>query len=562
MHVLAQGTTPANAPSADLGEDARADLHERFTSARRELARHVEKLHTVREPWSVSLYDLQAEMFGFPPEVQNPTVLSAAVVRQLDRTVYRKVTADIGEYWQILEIAGQLPPTAWQHAVVASDELGRLLNSHVQTLASHDLPRMIATLASLAQSVGLTPPIRLIDWRPIFELFVNLQQVCRTFRPELLTSGEDLAAIERSLRNSAKPGKVGSITRLSPEYRRAKTTASGYLILGKVVDDITLHHELAAASVAIDRWRQLVGTSPVRLISELAQLNMLYEDVVSRMELLDEAMPDLALTAQLNADAVETVAQLATDTRHLQIRPRRLEIEAQLASVELVPVVEFAIEHGLRAEQAADTIRFTWLRSIYSVLANEFAAIDASENDNRRHRFCDLDRALEADAARRIHAMATPDLAAMRQQHADQLRALESQSGLSWGHAAPHELVARCPDIALELKRCWAMSPLAVATLLPAERLFDTVIFDEANQIAFADAVPALLRASQVVVFGDAEQIAPATFRPTHTDDDAVELGEHEMHDSRGLRGVDSILDYAASTSSPRLPAVAPWRGR
>ena len=62
------------------------------------------------------------------------------------------------------------------------------------------------------------------------------------------------------------------------------------------------------------------------------------------------------------------------------------------------------------------------------------------------------------------------------------------------------------------LKPCWAMSPLMVSQVLPAARLFDVVIFDEASQIVPADAIGSMIRAHQVVVAGDDRQLPPTNF--------------------------------------------------
>ena len=63
------------------------------------------------------------------------------------------------------------------------------------------------------------------------------------------------------------------------------------------------------------------------------------------------------------------------------------------------------------------------------------------------------------------------------------------------------------------LRPCWAMSPLVVSQMLPAERgVFDVVIFDEASQVTPPEAVPALLRGARAVVAGDSKQLPPTSF--------------------------------------------------
>jgi len=68
----------------------------------------------------------------------------------------------------------------------------------------------------------------------------------------------------------------------------------------------------------------------------------------------------------------------------------------------------------------------------------------------------------------------------------------------------------------LDLTPCVLMSPLTVSQYLPLQTQsgappFDLVVFDEASQIEVAEALPGLLRATQVVVVGDDKQMPPTS---------------------------------------------------
>jgi very-short-patch-repair endonuclease len=56
------------------------------------------------------------------------------------------------------------------------------------------------------------------------------------------------------------------------------------------------------------------------------------------------------------------------------------------------------------------------------------------------------------------------------------------------------------------------MSPVVVSCLLPAQRLFGLVIFDEASQVEPFDAMASIMRGSQLVVAGDEHQLPPSRF--------------------------------------------------
>jgi len=87
------------------------------------------------------------------------------------------------------------------------------------------------------------------------------------------------------------------------------------------------------------------------------------------------------------------------------------------------------------------------------------------------------------------------------------------------------------------------MSPLVVASILPAGRWFDVVIFDEASQIPPAQAVSAISRATQVVVAGDERQLPPTSFFTAASDEDAAA----DPTDDSLTEGFESILDVLSA---------------
>ena len=99
------------------------------------------------------------------------------------------------------------------------------------------------------------------------------------------------------------------------------------------------------------------------------------------------------------------------------------------------------------------------------------------------------------------------------------------------------KLVEHAPDVLLALRPCWAMSPLVVSRMLPAARLFDLVMFDEASQIRPHDAITSIMRGDRLVVAGDEKQLPPSSvLRPGLSDD------EEDDDFSGELRDFESIL--------------------
>ena len=101
------------------------------------------------------------------------------------------------------------------------------------------------------------------------------------------------------------------------------------------------------------------------------------------------------------------------------------------------------------------------------------------------------------------------------------------------------------------LKPCWAMSPLVVSQLLPMQRCFDVVIFDEASQVTPADAVGSLARASRAIVAGDPHQLPPTRFFLAS----GGGLDDEEEPDTTTslFRDVESVLDQMTALLPPPI---------
>lgn len=94
------------------------------------------------------------------------------------------------------------------------------------------------------------------------------------------------------------------------------------------------------------------------------------------------------------------------------------------------------------------------------------------------------------------------------------------------------------PQVLQALKPCFLMSPLSVSTFLkPGAFMFDLVIFDEASQLPTPEAIPSILRARQVVVAGDSNQLPPSSFFRTSLEGDSNEWEEGQIEE------LESLLD-------------------
>lgn len=122
------------------------------------------------------------------------------------------------------------------------------------------------------------------------------------------------------------------------------------------------------------------------------------------------------------------------------------------------------------------------------------------------------------------------------------------------------KLFAEIPHALQALKPCMLMSPISVSTYLkPGSVTFDLVVFDEASQLPTPEGIAAILRAEQVVVAGDRNQLPPTSFFRTQIEFDE---GESDEDDQLAEEPLESLLDDAVATVPLFREAHLKWHYR
>ena len=119
------------------------------------------------------------------------------------------------------------------------------------------------------------------------------------------------------------------------------------------------------------------------------------------------------------------------------------------------------------------------------------------------------------------------------------------------------KLFAEIPNVLQVLKPCMLMSPISVSTyLIPGVFEFDTVVFDEASQLPTAEGIAAVLRAKQVIVAGDPNQLPPTSFF------EASLLSEDEPAEDEEYQPLESLLDDCVAVVPFCREAYLRWHYR
>jgi len=212
----------------------------------------------------------------------------------------------------------------------------------------------------------------------------------------------------------------------------------------------------------------------------------------------------------------------------------------------LAPVSEAAVGWAEAADHLLDAFHLSWYEALVAKALAEretLARFDGPSHQQIVDRFKELDSlSLQRNRARLAmsHWERLP-----RQEGGGQLGTLRREFQKRRRHLPIRRLIEQAGNAVQALKPVFMMSPLSIATYIPPGSLsFDLVIFDEASQVRPVDAFGAILRAGQVVVVGDSQQLPPTSFFDT-----AGQATEED--DENVTTDIESVLGLFAAQNAP-----------
>jgi very-short-patch-repair endonuclease len=231
---------------------------------------------------------------------------------------------------------------------------------------------------------------------------------------------------------------------------------------------------------------------------------------------------------------------------------------AHVGTIGLEPLVAAFEESGLSFQRLTGT--FEAIEAFYGVvLARRRHAplrnMKGPDIENERRRFAAIDQTFkqhQREAVRiKLLGNAIPTgTCAGRKKDWTELHCIRNELTKPARHIPVRSLLSRSRRAIQAMKPCFMMSPLSLAKYLPPQMNFDLLIIDEASQMKPQDAFGGLLRAKQVVVVGDRNQLPPTDFFTRITP--AEEFGADADEDA-GETDAESILDWAFGTfGAPR----------
>jgi very-short-patch-repair endonuclease len=536
---IARELGDAMAAAQQVHEPDVGDLHRRLVDRHRRLTRHASALHQRHQPWGLTPFQVQSALLGVPDEarvgvrLENPELISS---ERADR-----IRDELREFAYLGGFALRPDSTPWFTAAVRSPEDARKASELAARLSSRSLPLLVDRATRASAEVGLRPARAYPDVAVVMRLFAGIESSARRLGPGVY------AADPARLAAAAGDGSgIGFRERRAlRKQARSLAEAAGSR---REQTDAELAAALAEAAAELSRWRELRTDDGLpRLPAQIAELTGLWADCEAQLGRLRAVIT-------LPTDPQQMLADLAADTETAWKLPRLHELAGRFDELGLGPLLDELALRESGPQLAANAFDHAWYSAILDqmrVLDPRYAAehgeaLDEIASDFRLH---DVEH-LTANRARVRRAWAQALLDSC-DKHPLQARVIRKQAALRRGQIPLRRLLDQASDVLFAIKPCWAMSPLMVSQVLPAARLFDVVIFDEASQIVPADAIPAIMRGHQIVVAGDDRQLPPTNFfRQVGGDEEAAEDDENLV--SFGV-GFESVLDALR----PLLPTAA-----
>jgi very-short-patch-repair endonuclease len=512
------------------------DLHRRLRDRQRRLGGHAAALHRRHEPWGVTPFQVQSALLGIDDEAR--TTIRLAGPERIDRQLADQIRDELREFAHLGGLRLGPQSTPWFGAALGTADQAREACDLAVRLSTHLLPVLAHAAGRASEEVGLAPPRSYAECVGRIRLLAAVRQTRQVLDPAVY------AADPARLAAAAGDGRGLGLRERRALRRQAAALARG----GPEVSREALALALAEAAGQLAQWQE------ARADDGLPRLPAGFDELALAAADCDRQLSAMRAFVRLPADPEAELAALAADQDTAWKLPRLYALGTHFDDLGLGPLLDELARRQAGPDAAAAAFDHAWYSSVLDqirVRDPEYAAYrgDALDEIAGEFRVHDVQH-LAANQAR-VRRVWADRLHAAQDQHPLQARVIRKQAALRRRHLPLRRLLDQADDVLFALKPCWAMSPLMVSQVLPATRLFDVVIFDEASQIVPADAIPSIMRAHQVVVAGDDRQLPPTNFFRQFLDE-GDEPGDDESLVSFGA-GFESVLDALR----PLLPTAA-----
>lgn len=490
-----------------------SQLQYELEDARDTLVSHKDALSRAKYGWGLSALDLWMKKLEISSESHVDFRLKAKTFESWQATDVERHADEVEE----LASLGALSETwttgeGWAPRAIKNNSALTEVNDLLITLQNEYLRKGIDELSRLSEKLESEVPV---NWDDVTALFDSLDkaEAVNQAMPALIDDSQDLEKVSLYLSAFDKAHRASQEKKISwLEKRRVIKKLrewSPELTQQARIENIRLAHELWGSA----------GNHGIQLPPKG------YEKTKAAIERLKVSLAELQQYLQgINleeipiADLPAYLLDVSKDNSRSRM-PRAAKLRKKLKDAGLIPVVklleELSEDSDSREFDPGEVLKWVVFSSILDdavASSPELSSVDGDQLEAAAEKFQRNDvEHLKANAAR-IRRKFAEKLKYILDHFPEEHQILKTEVTRKRKFRTIRSLISEAPNVMLAVKPVWAMSPLQVSKLLPAHRVFDVVIFDEASQIVPADAIPALIRANQVIVAGDSRQLPPTEF--------------------------------------------------
>jgi tetratricopeptide (TPR) repeat protein len=483
--------TPANLQDAKLSRNLAAER----------LAEYQDSL-TVRHPvLGISISDALAKLADLSALPKAPKTNARIAGSALFETRNRSAAiALLQEAVQLGEFELSTQSSPWANARFDDPaEVPRVI-SLASRLADEVLPAFGERLDDIAKQVHFPEAINVAQWGEYLRLLVSIRATLDRFRPEVF----DRPITDLITATSPRGEKTG----MSGKTKRALSKhAKEYVRAGVSVSD--LHSALLQIREQSEQWKKLCS-EPISpnvpaglddsqviyqsLLADLIKLDSHLDPELSRLSLIE--LPISELSAKLRA--------LTTETGPLGNLVAKNDLRKRIQESGLTSLVRSLAANGARNESLiAEFDQCWWLSALEYLLVgdNAFTSYTPELLAQLETEFVRADLHLMLESRKEI-AFTTATrwhrTVELLPQEVEKIRALLKQR------------VSALPALTASARKLWpalvshvATSPYELPVELLQEKAFDVVIIMDGSGTTIAENLSGLMRAKQVIAFGD-----------------------------------------------------------
>jgi REase_MTES_1575/AAA domain/Protein of unknown function (DUF4011) len=546
---LAQELGAALERASEVEDPDTTAIEHTLAERRTRLVEHRAALHDKRNPWGVSAFDAQvalAQLWARPRPPTSRVRLHGDALMGISRGRVAELSQSLTEAASLGAWTAGEDDDPWFGARVSSPEDAAQALEITSRLAGGGLDAAQQRLATAMVEAGLPEAKTPVDWGRALGVVEQVRQTLEIFRPEVFdvpltamvgaTAGKDYRHIHEL--------RLGLWTRF-----RLRRQARSLLRPGSPPAD--LHSALKVAQEQRVTWGHLAGVGGrPEVPGGIDDAEHTYDTLDLDLGWLGARLATTAAGGDLLgtplSDLQVRLEALARRSDRLAVLPRVGSVIDDLRESGMGALVDDLAGRGVAAADVAPEMDFVWWTSLLDDVSVRDSSYGAHDGDFLRRvgsEYVEADHAHLAGTVERVRAAVGRRLREVLADHPEQEALVRAEAGKSRRHRPLRDLLPLASETLTAIKPCWAMSPLVVASILPAGRWFDVVIFDEASQIPPAQAVSAISRATQVVVAGDERQLPPTSFFTAAIDEDAPV----DPTDDSLTEGFESILDVLAA---------------